>query len=142
MTTTILWFRQDLRLADNPALNEATAAGPVVAVYILDDAAAGAWRHGAAQRWWLHHSLASLGEGLRARGVELVLLRGDAVALLTGLAATLGASAIHAGRLYEPWARARDAALSQALPESCRLVLHTSGLLYAPHRIRTGQGRP
>jgi len=142
MTTTILWFRQDLRLADNPALNEATAAGPVVAVYILDDAAAGAWRHGAAQRWWLHHSLASLAEGLRARGVELVLLRGDAVALLTGLAATLGASAIHAGRLYEPWARARDAALAQALPESCRLVLHTSGLLHEPHRIRTGQGRP
>ncbi len=140
MATTLLWFRQDLRLADNPALIAAAEAGPVVALYVLDDAAAGQWRHGAAQRWWLHHSLAALADGLRARGVALVLLRGDAVALLPDLAARLGASAIHAGRLYEPWARARDAALAQALPGHCPLVLHRSSLLHEPHRLRTGQG--
>ena len=57
----IVWFRNDLRLADNPALTAAMAeGGEVIPVYILDDAAAGAWRLGGAARWWLHGSLASL----------------------------------------------------------------------------------
>ncbi len=141
MTLNILWFRQDLRLADNPALH-AAASGPVLPVFIRDDAAAGAWAHGAAQRWWLHHSLAALRAGLRARGLELLLLKGDAVALLTDLAARSGASAIHAARLYEPWARGRDARLAEALPPGCRLSLHSGALLHEPHRIRTGQGNP
>jgi deoxyribodipyrimidine photo-lyase len=55
-TPAIVWFRDDLRLSDNPALTEATASGaPLVALYVLDDAAMGAWRLGAASRWWLHH---------------------------------------------------------------------------------------
>ena len=58
---TLVWFRNDLRLGDNPALSQAVAAGgEVVPVYILDDEVAGAWRLGGAARWWLHHSLASL----------------------------------------------------------------------------------
>jgi len=139
MTATILWFRQDLRLADNPALHAAAAAGPVLPVYVLDDAAAGAWRTGGAQRWWLHHSLAALDAALRARGAPLLLLRGDAVSLLPRLAEAVGAGAIHASRMYEPWARARDAALAAALGDR-RLVLHGGCLLHEPHRIRTGQG--
>ena len=139
MTATILWFRQDLRLADNPALEAAALAGPVLPVYVLDDKAAGIWRPGGAQRWWLHHSLAALDGALRARGVPLLLLRGDAVSLLAGLAEAVGAGAIHAGRLYEPWARARDAALATALGGR-KLVLHSGSLLQEPHRIRTGQG--
>lgn len=43
----IVWFRQDLRLADNPALNAAAESGaPVVPVHVLDDAGAGGWPHG------------------------------------------------------------------------------------------------
>ncbi len=141
MTATILWFRQDLRLADNPALTAAAESGPVLPVYVLDDTAAGVWRAGGAQRWWLHHSLAALDAALRQRGAQLLILRGDAVALLARLAETVGAGAVHAGRLYEPWARARDAALAAALGER-RLMLHSGGLLHEPHRIRTGQGAP
>ena len=49
----IVWFRQDLRLADNPALSAAVATGaPIVPVHILDDEGAGAWRRGGASRWW------------------------------------------------------------------------------------------
>lgn len=143
MTQTILWFRQDLRLADNPALHAAAATGPVLPVYILDDAAAGAHAHGGAQRWWLHHALAALQASLRARGLELLLLQGNAVALLTDLATRSGASTIHAARLYEPWARARDASLAAALATTGRsLTLHSGALLHEPHRIRTGQGNP
>ncbi|MEL0206836.1 MAG: deoxyribodipyrimidine photo-lyase, partial [Alphaproteobacteria bacterium] len=57
---TIHWFRQDLRLSDNPALCAAAAAGAVVPIYILDDETAGQDRMGSASRWWLHHSLAAL----------------------------------------------------------------------------------
>ena len=53
----IHWFRQDLRLGDNPGLAHAAANGPVLPVYILDDDNAAAHRMGAASRWWLHQSL-------------------------------------------------------------------------------------
>jgi deoxyribodipyrimidine photo-lyase len=59
--TTLVWFRQDLRLADNPALAAAHAAGgPVIPVYVHAPAEEGGWAPGGASRWWLHHSLASL----------------------------------------------------------------------------------
>ena len=64
----IVWFRNDLRLADQAAVRAAAAAGPVVAAYVLDDATPGAWRIGAAQRWWLHHSLAALAVDLKRMG--------------------------------------------------------------------------
>ncbi|MFL1462793.1 cryptochrome/photolyase family protein [Roseococcus sp. DSY-14] len=135
----LLWFRQDLRLADNPALH-AAGGRPLLAVYVLDDAAAGAWAHGGASRWWLHHSLAALDAALRARGVALHLARGEAARIIPALAAQAGAAEVHAGRLLEPWARERDKAVHEAL--GGRLVLHTSATLHEPHAIRTGQGRP
>ena len=83
--TTLLWFRQDLRLHDHPALVAAAHEGPVVPVYILDDEAPGDWRIGAAQRWWLHHSLAALGKALEEKGSRLILRRGAAARLLAEL---------------------------------------------------------
>jgi len=142
MTPALIWFRQDLRLADNPALHAARDR-PVLACYILDDEAAGPWAHGAAQRWWLHQSLAALAEALAALGSRLHLAVGRAEALVPALAEAIGAEEVHAGRLYEPWARKRDEAVSHALQSARRrLVLHTSTLLHEPHRIRTGQGKP
>ncbi len=61
MNPVIVWFRQDLRLADNPALRAAAATGaPLLCLYILDDTSPGDWKMGGASRWWLHHSLAAL----------------------------------------------------------------------------------
>ena len=138
----ILWFRQDLRLADNPALVAALAAGPVLPVYILDDVAAGAWAPGGAGRWWLHHSLAALAAELRARGASLTLLRGRAETLIPALAQSTGAKQVHAGRLVEPFARERDHRVAEALEGlGAVLTLHTN-LLAEPHRIRTGSGTP
>ncbi|WP_408869756.1 cryptochrome/photolyase family protein [Crenalkalicoccus roseus] len=138
----LLWFRQDLRLADNPIL---AAAGhrPVLPVFVLDEAAAGRWAPGGAARWWLHHSLAALGAALAARGAPLLLLRGRAEALLPALAARTGAAEVLAGRLYEPWARARDERLAAALrAEGRRLVLLPGALLREPEQVRSGSGRP
>ena len=138
----ILWFRQDLRLADNPAL-EAVRGGPVLPVFVLDDAAAGDLAPGGAARWWLHHSLEALGRDLAARGASLRLLRGDAVSLLAELAQGTGAAAIHAGWLAEPWARAQEAALAERLSGSgTGLVLHRSTHLLHPDSILAGSGRP
>jgi len=138
----ILWFRQDLRLADNPALH-AVADRPILPVYILDPGAAGAWAEGGASRWWLHYSLEALSRDLKALGTPLLVLRGAALDLLPKLAAEMGADEIHAGRLSEPWARARDAKLAEALQGAgCKLVLHRSALLHEPHLVRTGTGKP
>lgn len=107
----IFWFRRDLRLADNPALALAAAAGRVVAVYVLDDDAPGRWRPGAASRWWLHGALEALGRAIAGRGGRLVLRRGDAGRALHDLAAETGAGAVFWNRRYEPWAVAQDRAI-------------------------------
>ncbi|WP_419897968.1 cryptochrome/photolyase family protein [Roseomonas sp. USHLN139] len=136
---SLVWFRQDLRLADNPALH-AAAGGPMLAVYVLDDAA---YRYGGANRWWLHHSLAALAQALEARGARLHLLRGEAATEIPALARAIGAQSVQAGRLYAPWARARDEAVAKGLQADGReLVLHTASVLLEPERLRSGQGRP
>jgi len=76
----IVRFRDDLRLADNPALTAVIARGsPLIAVYILDDETPGSWRLGGAARWWLHHSLAALGKNIERLAGALVLRRGGPV---------------------------------------------------------------
>ena len=137
----VVWFRQDLRLADNPALCAAAAQGrPVLAVYILDDPAAGEWRPGGAHRWWLHHSLAALAAGLKALGATLVLRRGDAAPILAGLVQETGATEIHAGRLVEPWARRQEAAVTAALGDGVTLQLHRASTLFDLDVVRTQTG--
>jgi deoxyribodipyrimidine photo-lyase len=138
----LVWFRQDLRLADNPAL-AAAADRPVLPVFVLDDAAAGRWAPGGAARWWLHHGLAALGDALAAKGARLHLARGRAETIIPALAAATGAAEVHAARLYEPWARERDRRVAEALEGAgARLRLHASALLHEPHALRSGSGRP
>jgi deoxyribodipyrimidine photo-lyase len=132
---TILWFRQDLRLADNAALTAAVQSGPVVPVYILDDTRPGDDAIGAAQRWWLHHSLIALNAAL---GGKLILRRGDSLAELDRLMAETGAAHIHATRLYEPWWQRIDAELSS--DKNGRITLHDGNHLGPPATIRTGSG--
>ena len=124
----IVWFRQDLRLSDNAALTTAAAAGPIVAVYVFDEHA------GAAQNWWLHHSLTALSNSLAERGVPLVLRRGDPVTELKTVMAETGATHIHATRQYEPWWKAADAQLGDAL------TLHDGNYLVHPPTVLTGSG--
>jgi len=138
-TPAIIWFRQDLRLADNPPL-DAAAEHPILPVFVLED---GPRAPGGAARWWLHHSLAALAASLAARGAPLTILRGEARALIPRLAEEIGATEVHAGRHTEPHARNRDAQTHAALAAGGRrLVLHRNALLHEPHRLRTGEGRP
>ena len=69
-----MWFREDLRLADNPALGAAVENGsPIIPLFILDQAAPSLRIMGAASRWWLHHSLQALSQSLASRGSRLIL---------------------------------------------------------------------
>lgn len=135
----LIWFRQDLRLADNPVL-AAVAERPVLPVYVLED---GPGAPGGAARWWLHHSLTALSDALAARGTPLTILRGDPREVIPDLARRIGAGEVHAGRQTEPLARRRDAATHDALQrDGRRLVLHRNALLHEPHQLRTGAGKP
>ncbi|MGL4462028.1 MAG: deoxyribodipyrimidine photo-lyase, partial [Planctomycetia bacterium] len=112
----IVWFRRDLRLADQPALAAGVAVGrPVVPVYIWSPEEEGDWPPGAASRWWLHHSLTALDADLRRRGSRLVVRRGPALATLRRLVEETGAAAVYWCRRYEPAGVQRDSQVKAAL---------------------------
>ena len=137
----LVWFRQDLRVADNPALRAAAESGRrVVPVYVLDDDAGGEWRMGGAHRWWLHGSLTALGADLAALGAQLVLRRGDAGAVLAALAQEVGATEIHAGLLVEPWARTQAEAVRRALDGIATMTLHRASTLLDMDAVKTKTG--
>jgi deoxyribodipyrimidine photo-lyase len=143
-TTALVWFRQDLRLADNAALSTAVeTCGHVLAAYVLDEAASGDWAPGGAHRWWLHHSLASLNGALADHGISLILRRGDAADALGALVEETGAVAVHASRAFEPWARRQEIHLTKALrKKGVALHLHPGATLFDPGSIRTAAGAP
>ena len=136
----IVWFRNDLRLADHAALHAAIETKrPVLPVFVLDEAAAGAWSPGGASNWWLHHSLTSLAHDLRARGAPLILRRGTTQAVLRELLNETGADCVCAGHAVEPWARKLEAELVRA---SIPLQLHRTVSLFDPASLHTKAGSP
>ena len=143
MTTprrSIAWFRQDLRIADNPALTEACKSGVAFAVYVLDDVNSEDWSMGGASRWWLHHSLAALDEQL---GGNLSVFTGDARRIIPALAEETGADAVYWNRCYEPWRIRRDSDLKRELQEQDMTVrtFNGSSLFEAP-TVKKGDGTP
>jgi deoxyribodipyrimidine photo-lyase len=108
----IVWLRDDLRIADNPALAAGVASKrPLIVLFILDDETPGRWRIGGASRWWLHHSLEALARDVEKKGARLTLRRGRADESVLDLVREAGASAVFWNRCYEPHAIARDKAL-------------------------------
>ena len=138
--TTIVWFRQDLRTRDNPALAAAAAKGTVIPLFILDTANQDCrWRLGSASLWWMHHSLESLRNDLK----RLVLLRGNPREMLPILIKKIGASAVYWNRCYEPAAIARDSAIKASLQElGVEVQSFNGGLLHEPWEVETGSGSP
>jgi len=140
----LVWFRQDLRLTDNPALAAAAGTGvPMICVYIRDFGGEGAWAPGAASDWWLHHSLASLGASLAKIGSRLILRAGAAQVVLEALVAETGAQGVYWNRRYEPAAIARDSAIKASF-EAGNLAAKSfnASLLFEPLTIRNKSGGP
>jgi deoxyribodipyrimidine photo-lyase len=143
-TVSIVWFRTDLRLADNPALAAAARQdGSVLPVFIWAPDEEGAAAPGAAARWWLHQSLRSLGADLTRQGSRLVIRRGPALDTLRALVGETGATAIHFNRRYEPTVIARDRAIEAALArDGIELTTHNAALLHEPWEITNKEGKP
>ncbi|MBL9165374.1 MAG: deoxyribodipyrimidine photo-lyase [Planctomycetaceae bacterium] len=141
--TTIVWLRQDLRLADQPALHRAASRGRVIPVYIHAPEEEGDWPPGGASRWWLHHSLESLDEQLRQLGSRLIRRRGTTQDILNELLEETGASAVYWNRRYEPAAIERDKTVKATLlAKGVQAESFNGSLLYEPWTIRTKQDAP
>jgi deoxyribodipyrimidine photo-lyase len=142
--TTLVWFRLDLRLADNPALSAAVdREGPVVPVFIWSPEEEGDWFPGAASRWWLHQSLTMLDASLRESGSRLIIRRGPALDALRGLIKETRASAIFWNRCCQPAAIARDKSAKTALRRDGMEVESFNGsLLFEPPAVTTREGKP
>ncbi len=137
---SIVWFRQDLRRADNPALNAAAERGPILPIYILDDANAGAWKMGAASRVWLHHSLRQLDASLNGR---LRLFVGDARDVINQLVENLPVGSIYWNRCYEPWRIERDKRIKRELGSlDIDHASFNASLLWEPWTVSKQDGEP
>ncbi|MBA2589273.1 MAG: deoxyribodipyrimidine photo-lyase [Alphaproteobacteria bacterium] len=139
MKPVIVWFRQDLRLADNPALRAAAAtAAPLICLFVLDDHAPGDWAWGGASRWWLHHSLTALDKSLKGK---LVLRKGDAATTIKALVKESGAEAVMWNRCYEPFAVERDHKLADVLEKAGITVeITNAALMHEPWALKTKTG--
>lgn len=139
----ILWYRDDLRLADHAPLLAAVATGaPIIPLFVFDETTPGKWRLGGASRWWLHHSLAAMAADLARLGSRLVIRRGDSLEVIGTLARQCQAQALYFHRGYEPFQAALEARLWQELGEKLEIRRFRGRLLQEPEQIRTGAGEP
>lgn len=137
----LVWFRQDLRLSDNPALHAAARSGaPIFALYIHDDEQAGPMKPGSASRWWLRNSLASLRGSL---GGALHVYRGDADAIIPQLVDAIDAGSVYWNRCIEPWRSKRDEAIKRnLLDEGVEVHTFNGSYLYDPSTVMKQDGTP
>jgi deoxyribodipyrimidine photo-lyase len=139
----IVWFRNDLRLADNPALRHAADSGrPVICVYILDETP-GVRQMGAASLWWLDKSLKRLAERLEKLGNKLVLRKGVAAQVLDDVLAHSGATCVLWNRLYDKASIDRDTAIKTQLKDAgvdCQSF--NASLLNEPWTVQNGSRQP
>ncbi|MCB1414882.1 MAG: deoxyribodipyrimidine photo-lyase [Nitratireductor sp.] len=140
----IVWFRDDLRCADHPALHHAASLGhPVIAVYVHDEETAGMRPKGAAQKWFLHQSLAALADALSEKGCSLRIFKGASETVLKKLAAETGAAGIYWLRRTGEAEVATDRRLKAHFRQSGMEATSFNGnLLHEPSRFLTGSGGP
>lgn len=137
----LFWFRDDLRLADNPGLAAACQSGrPVVLLYVLDEESREARGLGGASKWWLDKSLRQLAERIAARGGTLVLRRGAAEDVVASVVKETGAQAVFWNRRYGP-ARKIDERIKTALKaDGVEVESFNGSLLAEPFAVKTGGG--
>jgi deoxyribodipyrimidine photo-lyase len=140
----ICWFRDELRLGDNRALEAAIAhGGPVIALYVHDEASPGLRALGGAARWWLHHSLAALATSLERAGAALTIVHGAAEAVVPAFAQACGARLVTWSRRYGQPERDIDARIKTALTGGgIAAESFCDRLLAEPWTLKTQSGTP
>jgi deoxyribodipyrimidine photo-lyase len=141
---SILWFRRDLRLNDNPALLlAAKQGGPVIPLFIWSPTEGGKWSIGEASKWWLHHALQDLALQLAKRKSQLIIREGEAAEVLVELVKEVGAQSVFWNRLYEPDAIARDQEVKERLQAiGAKAQSSNASLLYEPWQILNKADKP
>ncbi len=141
---SLVWFRRDLRLEDQPALAAAINHGrPVIPIYIADESDQSDWPPGAASRWWLHHSLDRLSNELTSLGSRLIIRQGDALSQLIAAIDETHAQAVFWTRCYEPASILRDSRVKSELRNRGITAESFNGqLLFEPWEVQTKEGRP
>lgn len=142
--TSIVWFRHDLRISDNPALQSAIEqGGPVLPVFIYAPEEELPWQPGAASKWWLHHSLTALEADLRCIGLRLVLRSGNSLETLLTLAKQTNARSVFWNRRYEPVVRERDTRIKDHLRNAgLQAESYNAALLHEPWTVQNKSGKP
>lgn len=140
----IFWFRNDLRIGENPGLSAALADGrPVLPLFIYDEAGEGDWKLGGASKWWLHQSLCRLSEALEELGSGLVIRNGGSQDILTGLCQELGVKKVMWNRRYEPEIIKRDTSIKSGLQEvGIEVESFNGSLLLEPWEVKNKSGNP
>ncbi|MGN6405301.1 cryptochrome/photolyase family protein [Sinomonas sp.] len=138
---SIVWFRDDLRVADHPALRSAMNSGPAVALYVLDEESPGIRALGGAARWWLHRALEALQDELEQLNVPLVLRRGAAAAVVPAVAKEAEVGAVCWNRRYGGGDRRADTAVKALLRASgVQAESFQASLLHEPWELTNRQG--
>ncbi len=135
----IHWFRQDLRLADNPSLYAAAKLGTVLPIFILDEDNSDQGKLGSTSRWWLHHSLNSLNLSLSG---NLNCYCGNPLTILEALIERFQVKAVYWNRCYEPWRIERDRCIKTTLASRLEVKSFNSALLWEPWQIKKADGSP
>ena len=141
---SLVWFRRDLRLEDQPALTAAVNRGlPIIPIYVDDEFNQSDWSPGAASRWWLHHSLDRLNNQLASLGSRLIIRQGDALSQLMSVIDETQAKGVFWTRCYEPASIERDSRVKSELRNRGIIAESSNGqLLFEPWEVQTKDGRP
>ena len=138
--TAIHWFRQDLRLSDNPALDSAAQYETLIPIYILDEVNSGEFKMGAASKWWLHQSLTKLNESLDGK---LLVYQGNPHEILNKLIEEQEVSYVTWSRCYEPWRIDRDKEIKRNFEDkNVAVESFSASLLWEPWTISKDDGTP
>ena len=139
---TLVWFRRDLRLRDNPAWYEAVRReAPIYPVFLPDDPGEENWSPGSASRWWLHHALTDLDQQLRELGSRLLFRRGEPATALRSLIREVGIDLVLWNRVYEPEPLSRDTTLRDAvLKAGAEVRISNASLLLEAWTIQSSSG--
>ncbi|MDP8245708.1 MAG: deoxyribodipyrimidine photo-lyase [Candidatus Hinthialibacter antarcticus] len=140
----IVWFRNDLRLSDNPALDAAVErGGPIIPIYIWSPDEEADWQLGGASKVWLHYSLQSLNEALEASNSRLLIRSGQSLPIIQEMIQETNAQAVYWNRRYEPYSIQRDSIVKSELKkQNIDAKSFNGSLLFEPWEIQTKQEQP
>ncbi len=145
MSTAIVWFRQDLRLADNPALHAAIEQCEQIIPVFIDETSGNSGllpSESSASHVWLHHALNNLQQRLLEKGATLIFRRGDALECLQQLQQETGATHLYWNRRYDPVGIGCDTAIKQQLSDACEVRSFNASLLSEPWAVLKKDGTP